>query len=89
MCKSFTCLLRSAYVEATRKMINPRALSQFLSMLEYVLISSLRQVISETQGILKTQLPCCKQMEGKMLSVSNSGMLPDLFSPESTELLAS
>lgn len=57
-------------------------------MLECVFFSSLRQVISETHGILKTQLPCYKQMEGKMLVVSNSGILPDLFSPKRKELLA-
>lgn len=89
MFKSFTCLLKCACVEAIRKMINPRALSQFLSMLECVLINSLRQVISETRGILKTWLPCYKQTEGKMFAVSNSGIAPDLFSPESKELLAS
>lgn len=58
-------------------------------MLECVLINSLREVISETHGFLKTQLPSYKQMEGKMLIVGNSGVLPDLFSPESKELLAS
>lgn len=89
MCKSFTCLLSCACVEATRKTINPQALSQFLSMLECVLISSLRQVISETHGILSTQLPCYRQMEDKMLAVSSSGTLPALFSPRSKELLAS
>lgn len=82
MCKSFTCLLKCACVGATRKMINPQAFSQFLSVLECVLINSLRQVISETHSILKTRLPCCKQMEGKMLVLSNSGQLPGLFSPE-------
>lgn len=82
MCKSFTCLLKCACVGATRKMINPQAFSQFLSVLECVLINSLRQVISETHSILKTPLPCCKQMEGKMLVLSNSGQLPGLFSPE-------
>lgn len=89
MCKSFTCLLKCACVEATRKMINPQDLSQFLSMLECVLINSLRQVIRETHGILNSQLPCYRQMEDKMLVVSNSGTQPDLFSPQSKELLAS
>ena len=88
MCKSFTCWLKCAYAEATRK-INPQALSQFSCVLEYVLLSSLRQVISESHSILKTQLPRYKQMEGKMLVVGNAGILPDLFSPESEELLAS
>lgn len=70
-------------------MINPQALSQFLSTLECVLLSSLRQVISETHSLLKTQLPCYKQMEGSTLVGSSSGILPDLFGPESEELLAS
>lgn len=89
MFKSFTCLLKCAYVEAIRKMINPQALSQFLTMLECVLINSLGQVISETHAILKTRLPCCRQTEGKMLAVSTPGTAPELFSPESRELLVS
>lgn len=87
--KSFTCLLNCAYVEATRKMINPQALYQFLTLLECVLINSPRQVISETHDILKTRLPCSRQTEGKMLVVRNSGIAPELFSPESKELLVS
>lgn len=89
MFKSFTCFLKCAYVEAIRKMINPQALSQFLTVLECVLINSRRQVISETHGILKTQLPCYKQTEREMLAISNSGIAPEFLSPESKELLAS
>lgn len=89
MFKSFTCLLKCAYVEATRKMINPQALSQFLTLLECVLSNSLRQVINETHDILKTRLPCYRQTESKMLAVSNSGIAPELFSPEGKELLVS
>lgn len=89
MFKSFTCLFKCAYVEAIRKMINPQAPSQFLTMLKCVLINSLRQVISETHGILKSRPPCCRQTEGKMLAVSNSGIAPELFSRESKELLVS
>lgn len=58
-------------------------------MLECVLINSLRQVISETYGILKSLLCFYKQTEGKILAVSNSGIAPELFSPESKELLVS
>lgn len=86
MFKSFTCFLKCAYVEAIRKMINPQALSQFLTVLECVLINSRRQVISETHGILKTQLPCYKQTEREMLAISNSGIAPEFLSPESRAL---
>lgn len=65
MWKSFTCLLKHACAEATSKMINPQALSQILSVLGYDLINSLRQVISETYSIPKSQLTCCSRWKAR------------------------